>query len=94
MNWKPIDGAEELPGRRFNGCASFWKRTGQELAFLANRNFETEGEAIELGLRRTIEGWDTVMRILIRTVYRFREATLIAEKKDDFGNALQNLYRE
>jgi hypothetical protein len=33
------------------------------------------------------------MRCLIRTVYRFREATLVAEKKDDFGNALQNLYR-
>jgi len=27
-------------------------------------------------------------------VYRFRDATLVAEKKDDFGNALQNLYRE
>jgi hypothetical protein len=29
-----------------------------------------------------------------RSVYRFRDATLVAEKKDDFGNALQNLYRE
>jgi len=35
-----------------------------------------------------------VMRSLIRAVYRFRDATLVAEKKDDFGNALQNLYRE
>jgi hypothetical protein len=34
------------------------------------------------------------MRSLIRAVYRFRDATLVAEKKDDFGNALQNLYRE
>ena len=25
--------------------------------------------------------------------YRFRDATLVAEKKDDFGSALQNLYR-
>jgi hypothetical protein len=33
------------------------------------------------------------MRSLIRAVYRFRDATL-AEKKDDFGGALQNLYRE
>jgi hypothetical protein len=35
-----------------------------------------------------------VMRNLIRPVYRFRDATLVTEKKDDFGNALQNLYRE
>ena len=34
------------------------------------------------------------MRSLLQTVYRFRDATLVAEKKDDFGNALQNLYRE
>ena len=34
------------------------------------------------------------MRSLIRAVYRFRDAALIAEKKDDFGGALQNLYRE
>ena len=34
------------------------------------------------------------MRSLIRAVYRFRDATLVAEKKDDFGNALRNLYRE
>jgi hypothetical protein len=35
-----------------------------------------------------------MMRSLIRAVYRFRDATLVAEKKNDFGNALQNLYRE
>jgi hypothetical protein len=34
-----------------------------------------------------------VMRSLIRAVYRFRDATLVDAKKDDFG-ALQNLYRE
>jgi len=45
-------------------------------------------------LKRTIEGRDAVMRSLIRAVYRFRDATLVAEKNDDFGNALQNLYRE
>jgi hypothetical protein len=59
-----------------------------------DRNFETEGEAIESGLRRTISERDAVMRSLIRAVYRFRDATLVAEKKDDFGSALQNLYRE
>ena len=48
-----------------------------------------EVEAIETGLRRTIAGRDTVMRSLIRAVYRFRDATLVAEKKDDFGSALQ-----
>jgi hypothetical protein len=35
-----------------------------------------------------------VMRSLIRAVYRFRDATLVEEKKGDFGGALQNLYRE
>jgi hypothetical protein len=34
------------------------------------------------------------VRSLVRAAYRFREAALIAEKKDDFGSALQNLYRE
>jgi hypothetical protein len=59
-----------------------------------DRNFQTEGEAIESGLQCTIEGRDMVMRGLIRAVYRFRDAALVAEKKDDFGKALQNLYRE
>jgi hypothetical protein len=59
-----------------------------------DRNSETEGEAIESGLRRTVEGRAAVMRSLIRAVYRFRDATLVSEKKDDFGNALQSLYRE
>ena len=35
-----------------------------------------------------------VMRSLIRAVYRFRDATLVDKKKEYFGNALQNLYRE
>ena len=48
----------------------------------------------ESGLRRTVESRDMVMRSLVRAVYRFRDATLVAEKKDDFGNALQNLYWE
>ena len=34
------------------------------------------------------------MRRLIGVVYRLRDTTLVAEKKDDFGNALQNLYRK
>ena len=59
-----------------------------------NRNFETEGEAIESGLRRTMQGRDMVMRSLIQAVYRFRDATLVDEKKGDFGSALQNLDRE
>jgi hypothetical protein len=72
----------------------FLEANGARIGTPDDRNFETEGEAIESGLRRTIEGRDTVMRSLIRAVYRFRDATLIAEKKEDFGNALQNLYRE
>jgi hypothetical protein len=35
-----------------------------------------------------------MMRSLIRAVYRFRDAALVADKEDDFGNALLNLYRE
>jgi len=68
--------------------------TGARINIREDRSFETEGDAIESGLRRTIAGGDAVMRGLIRAVYRFRDATLVAEKKDDFGNALQNLYRE
>ncbi len=34
------------------------------------------------------------MRSLIKAVYRFRDAALVTEKRDDFGSALQNLYRE
>jgi hypothetical protein len=47
-----------------------------------DRNFESEGEAIEAGLKQTM------------AVYRFRDATLVEEKKGDLGSALQNLYRE
>jgi hypothetical protein len=72
----------------------FLEAHGARIATPDDRNFETEGEAIESGLRRTIEGRDMVMRSLIRAVYRFRDATLVEEKKDDFGSALQNLYRE
>jgi hypothetical protein len=72
----------------------FLEANGARISIPDDRNFETEGEAIESGLRRTVEGRATVMRTLIRAVYRFRDATLVAEKKDDFGSALQNLYRE
>jgi hypothetical protein len=72
----------------------FLKEHGARIGTPEDRTFETEGEAIESGFRRTMEGRDAVMRSLIRAVYRFRDATLVAEKKDDFGNALQNLYRE
>jgi hypothetical protein len=72
----------------------FLEANGARISIPDDRNFETEGAAIESGLRRTVEGQATAMRSLIRAVYRFRDATLVAEKKDDFGNALQNLYRE
>jgi hypothetical protein len=71
----------------------FLGTNGARIGMPDDRNFESEGEAVESGLRRTI-GRDTVMRSLIRAVYRFRDAALVTEKKDDFGNALQNLYRE
>ena len=72
----------------------FLEAHGTRIATPDDRNFETEGEAIASALRRTLEGQAMVMRSLIRAVYRFRDATLVAEKKDDFGSALQNLYRE
>src|SRR6266446_2254476 len=67
----------------------FLEANGARISIPDDRNFETEGDAIESGLRRTIEGRDIVMRSLIRAVYRFSDATLVGEKKDDFGNALQ-----
>jgi hypothetical protein len=72
----------------------FLEEHGTRIGTPENRSFETEREAIESGFRRTLEGRDAVVRSLARAVYRFRDATLIAEKKEDFGGALQNLYRE
>ena len=72
----------------------FLEQHGTRIGTPEGRTFETEREVIEPGFRRTLEGRDVVMRSLIRAVYRFRDATLVAEKKDDFGSALQNLYRE
>jgi hypothetical protein len=57
---------------------------GARISIPEERSFETKGEAIESGLKRTIAGRDAVMRSLIRAVYLFRDATLVAEKKDDF----------
>jgi len=68
--------------------------TGARINIAEERSFETEGDAIESGLKRTIAGRDAVVRRLIRAVYRFRDAALVAEKMNDFGSALQNLYRE
>jgi hypothetical protein len=72
----------------------FLEAHGARISVPDDRNFEAEGEAIESGLRRTVEGRDMVMRSLIQAVYRFRDATLVEEKKGDFGSALQDLYRE
>src|SRR5260221_5570447 len=72
----------------------FLEEHGARIENPEDRNFEKQGEAIEPGLRRTMAGRDAVMRSLVQAVYRFRDATLVAEKKDDFNNALQNLYRE
>jgi hypothetical protein len=71
----------------------FLEANGTRVSSPDDRSFESEGEVIETGLRRTIEGRDMVMRSLIGAVYRLRDATVVAEK-NDFGNAPQNLYRE
>jgi len=47
----------------------FSEANGARVAIPDDRSFETEGEAIESGLKRTIEGRDIVMRSLIRAVY-------------------------
>jgi hypothetical protein len=67
---------------------------GAKISVPENRTFETEGQVIERSVRRTIEGRDIVARNLIGAVYRFRDAVLVEEKKGDFANALQNMYRE
>jgi hypothetical protein len=94
MNSKPIEKAAELHGRHFRRLRKLLKAHGTRIATPDDRSFESEGEAIESALRRTIEGRDAAIRNLIRAVYRFRDATLLAAKKEDFGNALKNLYRE
>ena len=53
-----------------------------------NRHLTKKKERAQRRLRRTIAGRDAVMRSLIRAVYRFRDATLVTEKKDDFGSVL------
>jgi hypothetical protein len=72
----------------------FLEEHGTRIGTPEDRTFETEGEVIESGFRRTLESRDAVVRNLVRAAYRFRDAALIAEKRDDFGGALQNLYRE
>ena|ERR1700730_10806297 len=55
----------------------FLEEHGIRIATPEERSFETEGDAIESGLKRTIAGRDAVMRSLIGAVYRFRDATLV-----------------
>ena len=44
----------------------FLEVNGAKISIPDNRTFETEGEAIELGVRRTIEGRDIVTRNLVQ----------------------------
>jgi hypothetical protein len=44
----------------------FLEANGANIKVPDDRNFESEGEAIESGLKRTIEGRDIVMRSLIQ----------------------------
>jgi hypothetical protein len=45
----------------------FLEPNGARIKIPNDRSFETEGEAIEMGLKRTIAGRDIVMRSLIQT---------------------------
>ena len=47
----------------------FLEANGARISLPEDRSFETEGEAIEAGLKRTIAGRDIVMRSLIHAVY-------------------------
>jgi hypothetical protein len=51
----------------------FLEAHGARIVILDDRTFETEGEAIESGLRRTIEGRDIVMLSLIRELLTLRK---------------------
>jgi hypothetical protein len=94
MNRKPTARAEStlrLPFNAFEKCLEEYRT---RVAKAVERTFESEGEVIEIGMRKTVEARDMVVKGLVRAAYRFRDAALIAEKRDDFGGALQNLYRE
>jgi len=91
---KPPLGLGALRSALVQRLRRFPEEHGTRIPTPEDRSFETEGEVIESGFRRTLESRDAVMRSLIRAAYRFRDAALIAEKKEDFGSALQNLYRE
>jgi hypothetical protein len=58
----------------------FLEANGARISIPDERTFENEGEAVEAGLKRTVEGRDMVMRSLMRAVYRFRDAALVEEK--------------
>jgi hypothetical protein len=66
MNSKPIERADEPPGQRFSGLRKFLEEHGTRIGTPEARTFETEGEAIESGLRRTVEGQAVVMRSLTK----------------------------
>jgi hypothetical protein len=68
----------------FNGITlqrirKFLETNGAKISVPDKRTFETEGQAIERAIRRTVEGRDVVTRNLIRAVYRFRDAALVEE---------------
>jgi hypothetical protein len=46
----------------------FLESTGPKISTPDDRNFKTEGEALESGLKRTIAGRDAVMRSLIQAL--------------------------
>jgi hypothetical protein len=73
--WKKASGICQI-GNLFSRKSTEFEEERRE-----DRNFETEGEAIESGLRRTVQGRGMMMRSLIQAVCRFRDATLVAEKQ-------------
>ena len=72
----------------------FLEANGARISIPDERTFESEGEAVEAGLKRTIERRDTVMRSLIRLStgsgmplwLTKRRATLVALCKIYIGN--------
>ena len=75
-SWKQTGKAGEESGQPFS-ARKLLEEHGPRIATPGDRSFETEGEAIESGFRRTLESRDAVVPSPVRAAYRFRDVALI-----------------
>jgi hypothetical protein len=54
---------------RYQRLLKFLEANGARISIPEDRSFESEGEAIESGLKGTLESREMVMRSLVRAVY-------------------------